>query len=96
MTQSQFMLCWVMVLCLAAVMAWRTVQEQLPGGRRSRLVPAGNGPPRRGPDPEAVARRRGRLRGRLPEFLAPELLLLPVGLAAGQAAASPVPPLAAA
>ncbi|MEU3569481.1 type II secretion system F family protein [Kitasatospora sp. NPDC036755] len=92
MTQSQLALCWTVVLCLAAAAAWRAVQEQLPGGRRSRLVLAGSGPPVRGPGPEATAR----VGGRLPEFLAPELLLLPVGLAAGQATASPVPALAAA
>lgn len=102
MTQDQIALCWVVVLCLVAVAAWRTVQEQLPGGRRSRLVLAGSGPPVRWPGPEVVLPTRGRGqgrgwgRGRLPEFLAPELLLLPTGLAAGQATSSPVPVLAAA
>ncbi|MFG3225308.1 type II secretion system F family protein [Kitasatospora sp. NPDC048194] len=89
--RDQLALWWTAVLCLVAVAAWRAVQEQLPGGRRSRLVLAGSGPPVRGPAPEPT----GRLRGRLPELLAPELLLLPVGVAAGQAASSPVPVLAA-
>ncbi|MET8541046.1 type II secretion system F family protein [Kitasatospora sp. NPDC004799] len=92
MTQSQFALCWTVVLCLVAIVAWRAVQEQLPGGRRSRLVLAGSGPPVRGPGPENVAWPRPRL----PELLAPELLLLPMGLAAWRATASPVPMLAAA
>ncbi|MEU9042491.1 MULTISPECIES: type II secretion system F family protein [unclassified Kitasatospora] len=92
--QSQLPLCWVVVLCLAAVAGWRALQEQLPGGRRSRLVLAGSGPPVRGPGPGLEAARPGRLR--LSEVLTPELLALPVGLAAGQATASPVPVLAAA
>ncbi|WP_234435032.1 MULTISPECIES: type II secretion system F family protein [Streptomyces] len=92
MTQSQFAFCWALALCLAAVAGWRAVQERLPGGWRSRLVLAGVGPPLRGPGPEPV--RWGR--GRLSEVLVPELLLLPVGLVAGQATASPVPALAAA
>ncbi|WP_051710767.1 type II secretion system F family protein [Streptomyces sp. NRRL S-350] len=93
MTQSQFALYWVMALCLAAVAAWRAVQEQLPGGRRSRLVLAGSGPPVRGVAPEKAA---GRVRIRLPGAWPPELLLLPAGLAAGHLAGSPVPVLAAA
>ncbi|MFE4973213.1 type II secretion system F family protein [Kitasatospora sp. NPDC056651] len=92
MTQGQLALCWVLVLCLVAIAAWRAVQDQLPGGRRSRLVLAGSGPPARGPSPGVEAWDRGRP----PEFLAPELLLLPVGLAAGRATASLVPVLAAA
>ncbi|MFJ9441909.1 type II secretion system F family protein [Kitasatospora sp. NPDC101235] len=92
MAQSQLALCWTAVLCLVAVAAWRAVQEQLPGGRRSRLVLAGNGPPVRVAGPEIAVSARGRM----PEFLAPELLLLPMGLAAGKAAESPVPVLAAA
>lgn len=91
-TQSQPAFCWAAVLCLVAVAAWRAVQEQLPGGRRSGLVLAGSGSPVLRVGPETVVRARGRL----PGFLAPELLLLPAGLAAGQATASPVPVLAAA
>ncbi|MFF2142045.1 type II secretion system F family protein [Kitasatospora sp. NPDC058190] len=89
--RSQLALCWTAVLFLLAAAAWRAVQEQLPGGRRSRLVLAGSGPPVGGPGPEAA----GRARARLPELLAPELLMLPVGLVAGQAVSSPVPVLAA-
>ncbi|MFI2607384.1 type II secretion system F family protein [Kitasatospora sp. NPDC018619] len=92
MTLSQVVSCWELVLVLVAVAAWRAVQERSPGSRRSRLVLAGGGPPVRGPGPEAAASARGRL----PEFLAPELLLLPVGLAAGWATASPVPVITAA
>ncbi|MFD7450240.1 type II secretion system F family protein [Kitasatospora sp. NPDC059827] len=95
MTQVQPALCWVTLLCLLAAVGWRAVQEQLPGGRRSRLVLAGSGPPVygppvHGPQPEEV----GRVRGRPPGLLAPELLALPVGLVVGQATASPVPVLA--
>ncbi|MFJ3214728.1 type II secretion system F family protein [Kitasatospora sp. NPDC086801] len=90
--QSSF--CWVVVLCLVAVAGWRAVQEQLPGGRRYRLVLAGSGPPPvPAPGPPAAA--EGRARPRASDWLAPELLLLPVGLAVGQAASSPVPVLAA-
>nr|BFD92107.1 hypothetical protein KitaXyl93_34670 [Kitasatospora sp. Xyl93] len=100
LAQSQIALGWTVVLCLVAVAAWRSVQEQLPGGRRSRLVLAGSGPPvpvpvpglGPGPGTEILARARGRL----PELLAPELLLLPLGLAAGRTVASPVPVLVAA
>ncbi|MFE4513963.1 type II secretion system F family protein [Kitasatospora sp. NPDC056783] len=92
MTQDQLALCWETALCLVAFAAWRAVQEQLPGGRRSRLVLAGNGPPVRGQSPGAEVWARGRL----PEFLVPELLLLPVGLAAGRAADSLVPVVAGA
>ncbi|MGW7449457.1 type II secretion system F family protein [Kitasatospora sp. NPDC054795] len=90
-TQSQLAFCWAAVLCLMAVAAWRAVQDQLPGGRRSRLVLAGSRPPVLRVGSETVARARGRL----PAFLVPELLLLPAGLAAGQATASPVPVLVA-
>ncbi|MFH8381259.1 type II secretion system F family protein [Kitasatospora sp. NPDC018058] len=89
--RGQLALCWTAVLCLLAVAAWWALQEQLPGGRRSRLVLAGNGPPVRGPGPEVA----GRVRARLPDLLAPELLLLPMGLVAGKATSSPVPVLAA-
>ncbi|MFH9354421.1 type II secretion system F family protein [Kitasatospora sp. NPDC017646] len=92
MTRDQVLLCWATVLCMLAVAGWRAVQEQLPGGRRSRLVLAGSGPPVCGPGPRAV--RRGR--ALLPGLLAPELLILPVGLVFGQVTASPVPVLAAA
>ncbi|WBP88074.1 type II secretion system F family protein [Kitasatospora cathayae] len=92
MTRSQFAFCWATVLCLLAVAGWRAVQEQLPGGRRSRLVLAGSGPPMRGQCPQAVRRGWARIRG----WLAPELLVLPVGLALGRVTASPVPVLAAA
>ncbi|MEU4113382.1 type II secretion system F family protein [Kitasatospora sp. NPDC028055] len=97
MTQVQPALCWVTVLCLLAAAGWRAVQEQLPGGRRSRLMLAGSGPPvygppAHGPEPEAM----GRARGRLPGRLVPELLALPAGLVVGQATASPVPVLAGA
>ncbi|SOB83214.1 type II secretion system F family protein [Streptomyces sp. 1331.2] len=96
--QDQIAFCWALALCLAAVAGWRAVQERLPGGWRSRLVLAGGGPPLRGPgpEPEPESVRWGRRRGRLPEALVPELLLLPVGLVAGQATTSPVPVLAAA
>ncbi|WP_310593150.1 type II secretion system F family protein [Kitasatospora xanthocidica] len=94
MTQSQLAFYWALALFLVAVAAWRAVQEQLPGGQRSRLVLAGSGPPVRGPGPEIEV--RSWARGRLPGFLVPELLLLPLGLAAGQATASPVPVLASA
>ncbi|MER8103165.1 type II secretion system F family protein [Kitasatospora sp. NPDC094016] len=77
-----------------AVAAWRAVQEQLPGGRRFRLVLAGSGPPPVPvPGPPAVT--AGRARPRPFDWRAPELLLLPVGLAAGQATSSPLPVLAA-
>ncbi|WP_307806792.1 type II secretion system F family protein, partial [Streptomyces sp. FH025] len=91
MRQGQFALCWVAVLCLLAAAGWRAVQEQLPGGRRSRLVLAGSGPPVRGPGPAMT----GRAKVRIQAALVPELLIIPVGLAAGQATASPVPVLAA-
>ncbi|MFJ9772568.1 type II secretion system F family protein [Kitasatospora sp. NPDC101157] len=91
MAQSQVALCWAAVLCLLAVAGWRAVQDQLPGGRRSRLVLAGSGPPACGPDPQAARWERARL----PGLLAPELLLLSAGLATGLATASPVPVLAA-
>ncbi|MBV2154765.1 type II secretion system F family protein [Kitasatospora sp. SUK 42] len=90
-TQSQLELCWVAVLFLLAAVGWRAVQEQLPGGRRSGLMLAGSGPPAGGPGPVTTGRAGARVRG----VLAPELLLVPVGLAAGQATASPVPVLAA-
>lgn len=90
MTRDQLALCWVTVLCLLVVAGWRTVQEQLPGGRRSRLVLAGSGPPVRAPGPEAARWAKGRL----PGLLAPELLVLPAGLVLGQVTASPVPVLA--
>ncbi|MFE6049508.1 type II secretion system F family protein [Kitasatospora sp. NPDC056446] len=93
MTRDQFTLCWATALCLAAVSGWRVLQEQLPGGRRSRLVLAGSGPPTRDPGRPVAAEW---VRARLPQAPAPELLALPVGLAAGQATASPVPALAAA
>ncbi|GHF27401.1 membrane protein [Kitasatospora xanthocidica] len=97
MTQSQFTLCWAMLLCLVAVAGWRALQEQLPGGRRSRLVLAGGGPSVRGPAVRGLGPERARpVRGRLRSALSPELLALPVGLAAGQATASPVPVFAAA
>ncbi|MBD0693728.1 type II secretion system F family protein [Streptomyces sp. CBMA123] len=89
--QNQFALCWVTVLCLLAVVGWRAAQEQLAGERRSRLVLTGAGPPARGPALEAARWARGRL----PLLLAPELLLLPLGLVVGQVTASPVPVLAA-
>ncbi|MFD8704409.1 type II secretion system F family protein [Kitasatospora sp. NPDC059648] len=91
MSESQVALGWVTVLCLLAVVGWRAVQEQLPGGRRSRLVLAGSGPPACGPDPQAARW----WWARLPELMAPELLILPVGLAFGRTTASPVPVLAA-
>ncbi|WP_316522710.1 type II secretion system F family protein [Kitasatospora brasiliensis] len=91
MTWRQFAFCWAMVLCLVTIAAWRAVQEQLSGGRRSRLVLAGSDPPLRGSSPAVAVRARWRLS----EFRAPELLLLPVGLAAGRATDSPVPVLAA-
>ncbi|MFD8757166.1 type II secretion system F family protein [Kitasatospora sp. NPDC059577] len=100
MARGQFELCWAVALCLVAAAGWRTLQEQLQGGRRSRLLLAGSAPlvprpgrgPERGPVPDPVARARLRL----PEALAPELLALPLGLVAGQATGSPVPVLAAA
>ncbi|MFF9643794.1 type II secretion system F family protein [Kitasatospora aureofaciens] len=92
MTQEQIAFCWATVLCLLTVAGWRAVQEQLPGGRRSRLVLAGSGPPVYGPGPQAE--RRGW--ARLPGLLAPELLVLPAALAFGRATDSPVPVLAAA
>ncbi|MFJ7909784.1 type II secretion system F family protein [Kitasatospora sp. NPDC096204] len=101
MTQGQVALCWTVVLCLVAAAAWWAVQERLPGGRRSRLVLAGSGPPVRWPGPEVLEwgqgqrRIRGRNRGRLPGFLVPELLILPLGLVAGKVTASAVPALAA-
>ncbi|MFJ4190339.1 type II secretion system F family protein [Kitasatospora sp. NPDC089509] len=90
MTQSQIVLGWAVVLCLLTVAGWRAVQEQLPGGRRCRLVVAGSGPPVVGAGSEVVWRARRRIR----ELLAPELLALPAGLVVGQATASPVPVLA--
>ncbi|WP_369183706.1 type II secretion system F family protein [Streptomyces sp. Y1] len=108
MSQSQIALFWMTALCLAAVLGWRALQEQLPGGRRARLVLAGSSPPvsaaglepgtargtgtRPGPGPEAFARARLRLAA----ALAPELLLLPAGLVAWRATSSPVPVLVAA
>ena len=92
MTQEQIGFCWATVLCLLTVAGWRAVQEQLPGGRRSRLVLAGSGPPVYGPGPQAERR----VWARLPGLLAPELLALPAGLAFGRATDSPVPVLAAA
>ncbi|MEV7772712.1 type II secretion system F family protein [Kitasatospora sp. NPDC086791] len=92
MTHGRFELCWTVALCLVAAAGWRALQEQLPGGRRSRLVLAGSAPPVRGPSPESAPRARIRL----PEVLTPELLALPLGLVAGQATGSPVPVLAAA
>lgn len=90
--QSSF--CWVLVLCLVALAAWRAVQEQLPGGRRYRLVLAGSGPPPVPvPGPPAVT--AGRARPRPSDWRATELLLLPAGLAVGQATSSPLPVLAA-
>ncbi|MFD5461494.1 type II secretion system F family protein [Kitasatospora sp. NPDC127059] len=89
--RSQFALCWVLMLCLLAVVGWRAAQGQLAGGRRSRLLLAGAGPPAHGPGLAAVRWARGRL----PQLLAPELLVLPMGLVVGQATASPVPVLVA-
>ncbi|MGA5818544.1 type II secretion system F family protein [Kitasatospora sp. NPDC094028] len=106
MTQSQIAFCWTMALCLAAVLGWRAVQDQLPGGRRARLVLAGTGPPASaaglesgsaqpaGPDSGSEAFARARLR--IAAAVVPELLLLPAGLAAWWATASPVPALVAA
>ncbi|MEU8513235.1 type II secretion system F family protein [Kitasatospora sp. NPDC048722] len=82
MINSQISLWWAAALCVLALGGWYVVQQQ-PGGRRSRLVLAGAGPP---VPPMGPAGALGP-----PQWLVPELLLLPVGLAAGYVTASPVP-----
>ncbi|MFJ2865167.1 type II secretion system F family protein [Kitasatospora sp. NPDC087314] len=89
---SQIAFLWTVVLCLLAVVGWRAVQEQLPGGRRCRSVLAGSGPP---PVPAPGPPGAGSRRLRPPGWLAPELLVVPVGLSAGWVTSSPVPVLAA-
>ncbi|MFE6870799.1 type II secretion system F family protein [Kitasatospora sp. NPDC057692] len=94
---------WVMVLCGAAVAAWCGLQRQAAGVRRAGAVLAGDSgvPADGGGDvgggmggaAAAVARWWGGLWR--PVRSAPELLLLPGGLAAGWATGSPVPVLAA-
>ncbi|MBV6696958.1 type II secretion system F family protein [Kitasatospora aureofaciens] len=93
MTDRQASLWWAMALCVMAIAGWRALQQQVPGGRRSRLVLAGAGPPVPPMGP-AVSGSSAIVR-RPPRWLVPELLLLPTGLAAGHAVASPVPVLAA-
>ncbi|MEE1787009.1 type II secretion system F family protein [Streptomyces sp. SP17BM10] len=83
MINSQISLWWAAALCVVALGGWHVLQQQLPGGRRSRLVLAGAGPP---VPPVRPVSALG-----APQWLVPELLLLPVGLAAGYATASPVP-----
>ncbi|MGW2253534.1 type II secretion system F family protein [Kitasatospora sp. NPDC001660] len=83
MINSQISLWWAMALCVVALGGWHAVQQQMPGGRRSRLVLAGAGPP--------VPSMRPAGASGPPQWLVPELLLLPAGLAAGSATASPVP-----
>ncbi|MFF3114858.1 type II secretion system F family protein [Kitasatospora sp. NPDC057904] len=83
MIDGQISLWWAAALCVVALGGWHVVQQQLPGGRRSRLVLAGAGPP------VPPMRPVGALGP--PQWLVPELLLLPVGLAAGYVTASPVP-----
>ncbi|MQS13420.1 hypothetical protein F7Q99_14360 [Streptomyces kaniharaensis] len=94
MTDSQNALWCAMVLCVVAFAGWCALQQQVSGGRRSKLVLAGTGPPVP-PMGQAVT---GSSAGmpRPPQWLVTELLLLPAGLAAGHAVASPVPVLAAA
>ncbi|MEV7022381.1 type II secretion system F family protein [Kitasatospora sp. NPDC093558] len=83
MIESQIALWWAVALCVVALGGWHVVQQQLPGGRRSRLVLAGAGPP--------VPPMRPVGAPRPPQWMAPELLVLPGGLAAGYATSSPVP-----
>ncbi|MFB6889731.1 type II secretion system F family protein [Kitasatospora sp. NPDC056327] len=90
---------WVLVLFVVAVAGWCGLQRQVAGGRWVGVLPAdavGDGDGVDGPAAraaEAVVRWSGGLRqavrGR------PELLLLPVGAAAGWATGSPVPVLVA-
>lgn len=82
MIDSQVSLWWAAALCVVGLGGWH-VAQQLPGGRRSRLVLAGAGPP------VPPVRPVGALGP--PKWLVPELLLFPVGLASGYATASPVP-----
>ncbi|WP_380286201.1 type II secretion system F family protein [Kitasatospora purpeofusca] len=94
---------WVVVLCGAAVAAWCGLQRQVAGVRRAGAVLAGDADARAGGGGDvgggvggaasAVARWSGGLWR--PVRGAPELLLLPGGLAAGWATGSPVPLLAA-
>ncbi|MFJ9695859.1 type II secretion system F family protein [Kitasatospora sp. NPDC101183] len=91
MAQSQTAFWWSAVLCVVAVAGWCAVQGKLPGGRRLRLVLGGVGPP--APDVRAAPGIGWRAPAAAPGA---ELLLLPFGLAAWQATASPVPALVAA
>ncbi|MFF7452928.1 type II secretion system F family protein [Kitasatospora sp. NPDC008115] len=102
MTGDEAALWWVLVLCGAAVAAWCGLQRQVAGARRIGAVLAGEGDAgadgggvgvRDGGAAAAVARWSGGLWR--PVRGAPELLLLPGGLAAGWATGSPVPVLAA-
>ncbi|MFG3051450.1 type II secretion system F family protein [Kitasatospora sp. NPDC048239] len=95
MARDQLALCWALVLCGVAVAGWCALQRQVSGVRRSRLLLVGeDGGP--GVRLDRAAARPGRVAGRRPAWLVPELLLLPAGLAAGAVTVSPVPVLAAA
>ena len=102
MTVRQTDLCWAVALCAVVAAARHTLRRRAVGSRYLRLLPAGGGSiggTRPGPAGGAVARlRRGRaaLRAVRPPWLVPELMLLPVGLAAWQGFRSPLPLLAGA
>ncbi|MER7702132.1 hypothetical protein ABTX81_04405 [Kitasatospora sp. NPDC097605] len=96
---------WALVLCGAAVAGWCGLQRQLAGVRRTGVVLAGDGDAAAdgggsgdGGDGGGAAAVVARWSDGLWRTVrgAPELLLLPGGLAAGWATASPVPVLAAA
>ncbi|MFF2044482.1 type II secretion system F family protein [Kitasatospora sp. NPDC058170] len=95
MARDQLALCWALVLCGVAGAGWCSLQRQVSGVRRSRLLLAGEGG-----DPGVkwgrAPARPGRGTGRRVTWRVPELLLLPAGLVAGVVTASPVPVLAAA
>ncbi|MFI6846126.1 type II secretion system F family protein [Kitasatospora sp. NBC_00085] len=98
MAKDQLLLCWVMVLCVAASAGWYALQRAAAGARRHVLLPAGEGDGSRRAaahrGPAVVDARWWPLRR--PDWLMPELLLFPAGLAAWPGVGSPVPLLAAA
>ncbi|MFB7614769.1 type II secretion system F family protein [Kitasatospora sp. NPDC056181] len=102
MTKDQLALCWVAVLFAVALAGWCALERAASGARRRTLLPAGDGVGGDGGSGESGGRRWPVAAGpgwwplRRPGRPAPELLLVPVGLAAGASTGSPVPVLAAA